>query len=46
MRELEQFLRQEGVDEALLQEAAQFRAAHGIDDDVKGRIPRPAYRYY
>lgn len=46
MRELEQFLRQEGVDEALLQEAAQFRTAHGTDEDVKGRIPRPAYRYY
>lgn len=46
MRDLEQFLRQEGVDEALLEEAAQFRASHQAAEDVQGRIPQPVYTYY
>jgi len=46
MRDLEQFLRQEGVDEALLQEAAQFRTSHPAPDAMRGRIPQPVYFYY
>ena len=46
MIDLEQFLRQEGVDEALLGEAAQFRTSHAAADTVQGRIPVPVYKYY
>ena len=46
MIDLEQFLRQEGVDETLLGEAAQFRASHQTAEDMRGRIPVPVYKYY
>ena len=43
MRDLEQFLRQEGVDPALLDEAQEFRRTHTVDASVQGRIPQPVY---
>ena len=46
MKELEQFLREEGVDEVLLNEAIGFRNSHETDSDVQGRIPQPVYLYY
>ncbi len=46
MRDLDRFLREEGVSEHLLEEAAVFRKAHGTDPGTKGRIPDPAYVYY
>lgn len=46
MKELEQFLREEGVDEALLEDAALFRSAHQTGEELKGRIPDPPCRYY
>ena len=46
MRDLEQFLRQEGVDPALLDEAQEFRRTHTVDVSVQGRIPQPVYTYY
>ncbi len=46
MRDLEQFLRQEGVDPALLDEAQEFCRTHKVDASVQGRIPQPVYTYY
>ena len=46
MRDLEQFLRQEGVDPALLDEAQEFSRTHTVDASVEGRIPQPVYTYY
>ena len=46
MRDLEQFLRQEGVDPALLDEAQEFCRTHKVDAYVQGRIPQPVYTYY
>ncbi len=46
MKDLEQFLKNEGVDAELLGEAARFRASHSVDADVQGRIPQPVYLYY
>ena len=46
MRDLEQFLRQEGADPALLDEAQEFCRTHTVDASVQGRIPQPVYTYY
>ena len=46
MRDLEQFLRQEGVDPTLLDEAQEFCRTHKVDASVQGRIPQPVYTYY
>ncbi len=46
MGNLDSFLREEGVSETLLKEAAQFREECGVDEDVRRRIPDPPYRYY
>ena len=46
MIDLEQFLRQEGVDPALLDEAQEFCRTHKVDASVQGRIPQPVYTYY
>ncbi len=46
MGNLDSFLREEGVSEALLKEAAQHREEYGVDEDVRKRIPDPPYRYY
>ena len=46
MRDLEQFLRQEGVDPSLLDEAQEFCRTHTVDASVQGRIPQPVYTYY
>ncbi len=46
MGSLDGFLREEGISEELLREAASFREQYGVDEDVMKRIPDPAYRYY
>ncbi len=46
MRDLTEFLRQDGVDPALLDEAQEFRRTHAADVSVQGRIPQPVYTYY
>ena len=46
MKDLEQFLREEGVREELLKEAAHFRAQHPAAEQARGRIPQPKYLYY
>ena len=40
------FLRQEGVSEAICGEIAKFRKFYGIKEDMKKRIPNPPYNYY
>ncbi|MEG1720598.1 MAG: MoxR family ATPase [Pseudoflavonifractor sp.] len=40
------FLRDQGVGEALLAELTRFRADHGVDPAALGRIPKPRYPYY
>ena len=46
MRDLEKFLRDEGVAGALLDETAHFRGQYGVGEDVLHRIPDPEYLYY
>lgn len=46
MKDLEHFLREEGVSEALLEEAASFRLQHEASGDDCRRVPDPPYRYY
>ena len=46
MKDLEHFLREEGVSEALLEEAASFRLQHEAGGDDCRRVPDPPYRYY
>ena len=46
MRDLEQFLREEGVSGALLDEVARFRGQYSTDDSFRERIPAPACFYY
>ena len=46
MRDLEQFLREEGVSGALLDEVARFREQYSTDDSFRERIPAPACFYY
>ena len=40
------FLRSEGVSPQILSEIEAYRRAYSVSDEVKGRIPRPAYHYY
>lgn len=46
MRDLDRYLREEGVAGELLDEAAQFRKQHDAGEDLAARIPDPAYFYY
>lgn len=46
MRDLEQFLREEGVQGSLLDETAHFVKTHGVGSDDERRVPNPPYRYY
>ena len=46
MRDLDSFLRKEGVSPLLLDEAAQFRLQHEAGKDDFRRIPDPQYLYY
>lgn len=40
------FLKSEGVSPRILEEVAAFRAEHPVREEVRVRIPRPAYPYY
>lgn len=40
------FLREEGVAPQIISELEHYRAAHGVADAVKNRIPCPGYPYY
>ena len=46
MRDLDRFLREEGVSGQLLDEAAGFREQNDVAKDCAGRIPDPPYLYY
>ena len=46
MRDLEHFLKEEGVDGQLLDEAVQFRLKHSVSKYDVRRIPDPKYLYY
>ena len=46
MRDLEHFLREEGIAGHLLDEAVQFRDRYSVGRDYMRRIPDPVYRYY
>ena len=40
------FLRSEGVSPQIISEIEAYRRAYSVSDEVKGRIPSPAYHYY
>lgn len=40
------FLKEEGVDPAVIEGIAAFRAAHPVPDGMAERVPAPKYRYY
>ena len=40
------FLRSEGVSSQIISEIEAYRRAYSVNDEVKGRIPNPAYHYY
>lgn len=46
MRDLDSFLREEGIEESLLEEAAHFRREYSSGGEDVNRIPDPAYLYY
>lgn len=46
MRDIEKFLRDEGVSGALLDEAVHVRDMYGVEAGDKKRIPDPKYLYY
>ena len=46
MKNLMDFLHDEGVDDALLDEVKKFRNAHPLSEDMKDRVPEPEYYYY
>ena len=39
-------LEAEGVNRHLLAEVRSFRDAHGVAEEVRGRIPNPRFLYY
>ena len=40
------FLKEEGVDPAVIEGIAAFRAAHPVPEGMAERVPAPQYRYY
>ncbi len=46
MRDLDSFLREEGISKDLLEEVSRLREQYGVDQDAAGRIPDPVYHYY
>ena len=46
MKEITDFLRDEGISPELIQEVQEFSATHPVKDGLKGRIPVPHFFYY
>lgn len=46
MKEIMDFLKEEGISPKLIQEVQEFSAAHPVKDELKGRIPVPHFYYY
>ena len=46
MKEIMDFLKEEGISPKLIQEVQEFSAAHPVKDGLKGRIPVPHFFYY
>ncbi len=46
MKELFDFLQDEGIDAALLDEVQAFRDKHPVSGDMRERVPEPEYFYY
>lgn len=46
MKDLFDFLHDEGIDAALLDEVQSFREKYPVSDDMKERVPEPEYFYY
>ena len=46
MSDILEVLRQEGVDPALLSAVNEYRAARPLADELRPRIPSPAFTYY
>lgn len=43
MKEITDFLRDEGISPELIQEVQEFSATHPVKDGLKGRIPVPHF---
>ena len=46
MTKILDFLREEQIDPALVQELARYQAAHPLDGALCSRVPVPRYLYY
>lgn len=46
MKEIMDFLKEEGISPKLIQEVQEFSAAHPVKEELNGRIPVPHFYYY
>ena len=46
MKEIMDFLKEEGISQKLIQEVQEFSAAHPVKEELNGRIPVPHFYYY
>ena len=46
MKEIMDFLKEEGISPKLIQEVQEFSATHPVKEGLKGRIPVPHFYYY